>query len=156
MTFPARVATCLWFDGPAEEAANFYVSLIPDSRITHILRPDPDGPALMVHFELGGTPYQALNGGPHCQLNEAASISVHTRDDAETDRLWDALAADGGKEIQCGWLTDRFGVSWQIVPQDLPGMLGAEDREAAGRAMNAMLAMTKIDIAAVAAAFRGE
>jgi len=151
-----KVSTCLWYDGDAEEAAAFYTSLLPDSRITGTFRPSPDGPALMVEFTLGGTPFQALNGGPHYKFTEAASISVSTDDQAETDRLWAALTADGGSEGRCAWLKDRFGVSWQIVPKTLSRLLASSDRAAAGRAMEAMLAMRKIDIAALEAAYRGE
>jgi predicted 3-demethylubiquinone-9 3-methyltransferase (glyoxalase superfamily) len=109
-----------------------------------------------VTFTLGGAPFQALNGGPKYEFTEAASISVITRDQAETDRLWEALIADGGSESQCAWLKDRFGLSWQIVPEVLPRLLGAADRQAADRAMQAMLLMRKIDIAALERAFRGE
>ena len=151
-----KVRTCLWFDGTGEEAAQYYVSLLPDSAITSVSRPDPTGPALVVEFTLAGTPYMALNGGPHYKLTPAASIPVRTKDQEETDRLWDALVRDGGQESMCAWLTDRFGVSWQVVPDALVTMLGAEDREAAGRATQAMLQMKKIDIAALEAAFRGE
>ena len=152
----AKVATCLWFDGNAEEAAGFYTSLIPDSRITSIMRLHPDGPALIVGFTLGGAPFQALNGGPQYKFSEATSISVTTAGQEETDRLWAALMAGGGSESQCAWLKDRFGLSWQIVPEALPRLLGSPDRAAAGRAMQAMLGMRKIDIAALEAAFRGE
>lgn len=147
-----RVKTCLWFDGAAEEAARFYTGLIENSRITNISRMGDDQPALMVSFELDGTPYQALNGGPQFKFTEAASISVTTADQAETDRLWTALTADGGQESMCGWLKDRYGLSWQIVPAALPSFLGHPDKEAAGRAMQAMLKMRKIDIAALEAA----
>ena len=118
-----KVRTCLWFDDQALPAAEFYCSLIPDSRIDHIGRHSDGQPiakpgkVLSVEFTLAGTPYQALNGGPHFTLSDAVSISVSTRDQAETDRLWDALTADGGAESQCGWLKDRFGLSWQIVPK---------------------------------------
>ena len=151
-----KVAICLWFDGDAEAAAAFYTSLLPDSRITNVLRPAPDGPALLVEFTLGGAPFQALNGGPQYRFSEAASISVSTEDQEETDRLWAALIADGGSESQCAWLKDRFGMSWQIVPKALPRMLGSSDRVASGRAMQAMMGMRKIDIAALDAAYRGE
>jgi predicted 3-demethylubiquinone-9 3-methyltransferase (glyoxalase superfamily) len=151
-----RVSTCLWFDGNAEDAAEFYTALIPDSRVTSIARLNPDRPALIVGFTLGGAPFQALNGGPHYKFSEATSISVITADQEETDRLWAALIAGGGSESQCAWLKDRFGVSWQIVPEALPRLLGSPDRAAAGRAMQAMMGMRKIDIAALEAAFRGE
>lgn len=152
----ARVRTCLWFEGKGEEAARFYVSLIPHSRIESEFCPDPEGPPLVVNFTLGGTPYQVLNGGPHFKLTEAASISVLCEDQEETDRLWNAFLADGGAESQCGWLKDRFGLSWQVVPEALPRLLSDPDREAAGRAMQAMMGMRKIDIAALEAAHRGE
>lgn len=145
------VRTCLWFDGQAEQAATFYCGLIANSRLTGIHRPMPDGPALMVNFELDGVPYQALNGGPQFQFTEAASISVTTADQAETDRLWDALC-DGGQESKCGWLKDRWGLSWQIVPAALPQYLGHPDRAAAARAMQAMLGMRKLVIAELQAA----
>ena len=153
--FP-RVATCLWFDGQAEEAAGFYASLIPNSKITNVMRLSPDGPALMVDFTLVGAPFKALNGGPQYRFNEAASISVSTENQADTDRLWTALTADGGSEGQCAWLKDRFGMSWQIAPKALGQFLGASDRAAAGRAMQAILAMRKIDIARLETAFRGQ
>jgi len=150
------VRTCLWFDSAGEEAARFYVSLLPGSKIKTILRPEPDRPPLVVELSLAGTPYMFLNGGPHYELSPAASIAVRTVDQAETDRLWDALLADGGTESMCGWLTDRFGVSWQIEPEAVLRMIGAEDREAAGRAIEAMKKMHRIDIAAIEAAFRGK
>ncbi|MEZ5064297.1 MAG: VOC family protein [bacterium] len=152
---PPKIAVCLWFDDQAEEAAKFYTSLIPNSEITGILRPDASRPAVMVNFTLGGAAFQGLNGGPHVKHNEAASISVSTKDQAETDRLWDALLANGGSELQCAWLKDRFGVHWQIVPEALPKYLGASDTEAAGRAMQAMLGMKKIVVSELEAAFRG-
>ena len=156
MSDKPKVRTCLWFDGKGEEAAEFYVSLLPDSKIDSVSRAEPSKPPLIVELTLAGAPYMFLNGGPHYKLSPAASIAVRTVDQAETDRLWEALLADGGEESMCGWLTDRFGVSWQVVPDALPRMLGAEDREAAGRATQAMLQMKKIDIAALEAAFRGE
>jgi predicted 3-demethylubiquinone-9 3-methyltransferase (glyoxalase superfamily) len=149
------VRTCLWFDGIGEQAAELYVTLLPDSRIETVSRPEPGKPALVVDLSLAGTPYMFLNGGPQYEQSPAASIAVRTADQAETDRLWDALLADGGVESMCGWLTDRFGVSWQIVPDDLPRLIGADDRAAAQRAMQAMFQMKKIDIAALEAAFRG-
>ncbi len=151
-----KVAICLWFDSEAEAAAHLYTSLIPNSEITHIMRPHPDGPAVMVTFTLGGVPFQALNGGPQFPQTEAASIVVSTKDQAETDYLWDALTANGGSESQCAWLKDRFGVSWQIVPEALPRLISSSDHEASQRAMQAMLTMRKIDIAALESAYRGE
>ncbi len=111
----ASVRTCLWFDGQGEVAARFYVSLLPGSAIEGVHRPAPDGPALIVEFSLAGAPYMVLNGGPKYTHTPAASISVSTDDQETTDRLWAALTADGGRESRCGWLVDRFGVSWQIV-----------------------------------------
>ena len=151
----SKVSTCLWCDGTAEQAAEFYVSLIPDSKVLNVFRPVPGGPALIVEFTLAGTPYQCLNGGPQFTHSEAASISVMTKDQEETDRLWIALTADGGADGRCGWVKDRFGLSWQIVPEALTRLLSDKDREAAGRAMQAMMGMRKIDIAKLEAAFRG-
>ena len=119
MEFTAKVRTCLWFDGRGREAAEFYVSLLPDSAIEAPYRPAPDAPPLVVEFTLAGTPYMILNGGPQYPHTPTASISVPTRDQEETDRLWAALTADGGRESRCGWLVDRYGVSWQIVPEAL-------------------------------------
>jgi predicted 3-demethylubiquinone-9 3-methyltransferase (glyoxalase superfamily) len=151
---PKKVRTCLWFDGNAEEAAEFYVSLIPDSQIDSYFRTDSNGPPLVVEFTLGGTSYMGLNGGPTFKLSEAASIVVSTRDQKETDELWNKLTADGGSESACGWLRDRYGLSWQIVPEALPRLLKDSDREAAGRAMQAMMQMQKINVAALEAAFQ--
>jgi len=150
------VRTCLWYDDNALEAAEFYVSLLPNSSIDSIVRTPPDGPVVVVEFTLDGTPYMGLNGGPRHKLSEAVSISVPTPDQAETDRLWEALSADGGEEIQCGWVRDRFGLYWQIVPEIMPRALASDDREAASRAFQAMLTMTKLDAAALEAAFKGE
>lgn len=151
-----KVRTCLAYKDQAEEAARFYVSLIPDSVFEGAFRREPNGPALLVSFTLAGTPYQALNMGRETIHNEAFSISVMTKDQRETDALWEKLLEGGGAEIQCSWLKDRFGVHWQIVPEALPRMLMDEDRAAAERAFQAMLGMVKIDIAALEAAFRRE
>jgi predicted 3-demethylubiquinone-9 3-methyltransferase (glyoxalase superfamily) len=152
----AKVRTCLAFRDQAEEAARFYASLIPGSEVETAFRPDPSAPALTVFFTLAGTPYQALNMGDYVALNDAVSISVTTKDQEETDRLWKALLADGGAENRCGWLRDRFGLAWQIVPKALPRLLTDPDRAAAGRAMRAMMGMTKLDVAALETAFHGE
>jgi predicted 3-demethylubiquinone-9 3-methyltransferase (glyoxalase superfamily) len=144
-----KVRTCLWFDGDGQDAAEFYVSLLPDSTIE-------TAGGMVIELRLAGTPYMFLNGGPQYKLSPAASIAVRTADQAETDQLWGALVADGGEESMCGWLTDRFGVSWQIVPDALPRMLGADDRKAADRAMQAMLKMKKINIAQLETAFVGQ
>jgi len=148
MSATSTVSVCLWYDGKAEEAARFYTSLIPNSEIKSTS-------PFMVTFTLDGVPFQAMNGGPKFKPNEAASIVVHTKDQEETDRLWNALTANGGAESRCAWLKDRFGVSWQIVPEILPKLFGSPDRQAANRAMQAMLQMSKIDIAALEAAFNG-
>ena len=149
MTSPSIVAICLWYDKNAEEAARFYVSLINNSKITSVS-------PVIVTFTLDGVPFQALNGGPQYKPTEAASIVVTTNDQAETDRLWNALTDNGGKEGRCAWLKDRFGVSWQIVPRILPILLSSSDREAADRAMQAMLSMKKIDIAMLESAYKNE
>ena len=156
MNTHAKVRTCFWFERGGEEAARFFVTLLPDSRIESTHRTAADQPPLVVDFTLAGTPYQILNGGPAFAPTPAASISVVTEDQAETDRLWDALTADGGKEGRCGWLTDRWGVSWQIVPRILIESLRADDRAAAGRAFEAVMSMNRIEIAGIEAAVRGE
>ena len=147
----SKVRTCLWFEKDGLEAGRFYTGLVPNSQL------DTDAPEgsnpIIVAFSLGGVPYQILNGGPHHRLTPAASIVVTTRDQPETDQLWDALTANGGEPGRCGWLTDRWGLSWQIVPEALPRFLGASDRAAAGRAQAAMMQMSKINIAALEAAF---
>lgn len=155
----AKVRTCLWFEKGVEEAVGFYVSLLPDSRIEqmvtydHLLGP-PHGDVKVIDFTLAGTGYQAMEAGPHEYFNDAMSISVATGDQNETDRLWTALTADGGRPVQCGWLKDRWGVSWQIVPRRLFEMTADADKAAARRALFAMLEMQKIDIAMLERAFR--
>lgn len=146
--------TCLWFYGQCEEAASFYVTLLPDSRIDEMLRRPDDEVATVVAFTLGGAAYLALDGGPHLRLTEAVPISLMTQDQAETDRLWAALTADGGEGGRCGWLRDRFGLSWQILPEALPHMLACASRDAAGRMAEAMMEMGRIDIAVLEAAAR--
>jgi predicted 3-demethylubiquinone-9 3-methyltransferase (glyoxalase superfamily) len=140
----------LWFDTQAEEAANFYVSLFKDGKITGVSR-GPDGKAFVVNFEIAGSRYLALNGGPLYTFNEAFSIFVNVEDQAEVDRFWDALTA-GGEESRCGWLKDKYGLSWQIVPKALGECLGHPDPEKAGRAMQAMMGMKKIIVAELVAA----
>jgi predicted 3-demethylubiquinone-9 3-methyltransferase (glyoxalase superfamily) len=149
------VRTCLWYGGNGHEAAEFYVSLIPGSRIESAMRPAPDAPPLVIDFTLGGTPYQILNADPRHPHTEAASISVLTADQAETDRLWDALTADGGAPVACGWCRDKYGLSWQIIPRALTTLMMQPDRAAAGRVMAAMMQMVKIDVATLEAASRG-
>jgi predicted 3-demethylubiquinone-9 3-methyltransferase (glyoxalase superfamily) len=158
----SKIATCLWFDGNAEEAASFYVSLLPDSRIDKVQKNVSDGPSgktgsvLIIQFTLAGQPFQALNGGMKVEYSFAMSLSVSCEDQAEVDGLWSALTRDGGSEVQCGWLKDRFGVSWQIVPKALPRLLADPDPARAKRAMEAMMKMIKIDIAAVESAAAGK
>jgi predicted 3-demethylubiquinone-9 3-methyltransferase (glyoxalase superfamily) len=151
----SKITPCLWYDHNAEEAANFYVTLFPDSRIDNVVRSPADNPSmkeggvLVVEFTLAGLPYIGLNGGPQFPFTEAVSFQVKTEDQAETDRLWDALIANGGEESMCGWLKDRWGLSWQITPARLLELMADKDRDRARRAMEAMMTMRKIDIAAV-------
>ena len=148
----SKISPCLWFDGEAEEAANFYVSLLPDSRVERVQKNVMDSPAgkagtvLVVDFTLAGQRFMALNGGTRFEYTHAISFEVDCADQAEVDRLWDALS-NGGKVEQCGWLKDRYGVSWQIVPTVLPELLGDPDPAKAQRVMQAMLRMIKLDIA---------
>jgi predicted 3-demethylubiquinone-9 3-methyltransferase (glyoxalase superfamily) len=141
----------LWFDGTAEAAATFYVTLFEGSRITHVT-PGSGGAAQWVSFELAGRTYYAFNGGPQYKHTAAFSLFVECSDQAEVDRLWSSLTAGGGAPGQCGWLTDRFGLSWQIIPKRLGELLGDPDRARAGRVMQAMLRMQKIDVAVLEAA----
>lgn len=150
-----KLRTCLGFNGNGHEAVEFYVSLLPDSYVESSFTMKTGGPPLVIEFTLAGAPYMVLNDGPKFEPSMAASISVLTQDQAETDRLWAALTADGGSESMCGWLVDRYGVSWQIVPEALPKLISADDRAAAGRAFEAMMTMRKIDIAEIEAAFNG-
>ncbi|HYD38480.1 MAG TPA: VOC family protein [Allosphingosinicella sp.] len=157
-----KVTPCLWFDGNAEEAANFYVSLLPDSRIDEVVRSPGDYPSgkagdvILVDFTIAGRKYSALNGGPEFKFNEAVSFIIHCDDQAEVDRLWAALVADGGEEVQCGWLKDRFGLSWQVTPERMFEMLASPDREAAKRAFDAMMTMVKLDLPTLERAFADE
>jgi predicted 3-demethylubiquinone-9 3-methyltransferase (glyoxalase superfamily) len=157
----SKIAPCLWFDGQAEAAANLYVSLFPEAEITAISRYGPgsafaEGTALMVEFTLAGQRFQALNGGPHYALTPAVSLSIACKDAAEVDHYWDGLTAGGGEESRCGWLTDRFGVSWQVVPDGLGALMSDPDPERARRAAQAMMTMRKLDLAAMRAAAEGE
>ena len=146
------LVTCLWFDGTAEEAAEFYTGMLPDSRIDKVWRSPadtPSGPAgmvLTVDFTLDGQRFQGLNGGPEFAFNEAVSFVIECEDQPEVDRLWDALTADGGEPGPCGWLKDRFGLSWQIVPRQLNELVEDPDPERARRAREAMLEMGKIEV----------
>ncbi len=157
----SKIAPCLWFDGEAEEAANFYVSLLPDSRIERVQKNVIDSPggkagtALIVEFTLAGQRFLALNGGTRFEYTHAISFQVDCEDQAEVDRLWTALS-DGGKIEQCGWLKDRYGVSWQIVPKILSEMLADPDPEKAARVMQAVLQMIKLDIEGLRKAYNGK
>jgi predicted 3-demethylubiquinone-9 3-methyltransferase (glyoxalase superfamily) len=151
------IRTCLWFrDGRGAEAAAFYCSLLPGSRVERMLTGDNGiGTFSVIDFVLGGVPYQILDAGPHFLLTEAVSIAVATADQAETDRLWAALTADGGTASVCGWLKDRYGVSWQIYPQRLIELTTHSDKQVAAKAMAAMMQQSKIDVAVIEAAVRG-
>ncbi|MEL6224907.1 MAG: VOC family protein [Cyanobacteria bacterium J06627_8] len=155
-----KVVPCIWFDGDAEAAAQFYVSLLPDSRIDRVLKSPadiPSGPAgtvLIVEFTLAGTKYMGLNGGPQYSFTEAVSFQIYCDDQSEVDRLWIALA-DGGSEVACGWLKDRWGLSWQIIPTRLIELLNDPDTERSRRVQEAMMKMVKIDISKIERAANG-
>jgi predicted 3-demethylubiquinone-9 3-methyltransferase (glyoxalase superfamily) len=157
----SRITPCLWFDGKAEEAAQFYVSLLPNSRIDAVLPYSVETPGgkpgdvMTVEFTLAGESYMALNGGPYFQFTPAISLSVSCIDQAEVDRLWDALS-DGGSPQQCGWITDRYGVSWQVVPAVLGTMMKDKDPARVRRVMEAVLKMIKLDVNTLESAYRGE
>jgi predicted 3-demethylubiquinone-9 3-methyltransferase (glyoxalase superfamily) len=156
-----KITICLWFDGVAEDAATFYTSLFPNSRINAVNRSPSDNPSgpkgsvLTVDFTLDGRSYIGLNGGDDFKFTEAISLSIDCADQAEVDRYWDALLANGGEESVCGWLKDRFGLSWQVVPRRMTEMFASPDRAGAERAMQAMLKMVKLDVAELEAAFAG-
>jgi len=141
-----KITPFLWFDTQAEEAMNFYVSLFKNSKVKDISR-GPDGRAFIVSFELDGQEFMGLNAGPQFKFNEAVSMYVDCEDQAEVDHFWDALTADGGEESQCGWLKDKYGLSWQIVPKQLTELMGDPDPEKSQRVMDAMLKMQKIIVA---------
>lgn len=148
-----KITPVLWFDGNAEEAANFYVTLLPNSHVDNVARSPADTPSglegsvITVDFTLAGQQLQGLNGGPDFKFTEAVSFRIDCDDQAEVDRLWNALTANGGEESVCGWLKDRYGLSWQITPRRLGELLSDPDPARARRAMEAMLKMVKIDIA---------
>ena len=150
----SKLSPCLWFDGQAEEAAHFYASLLPDSHVDTVHRAPSEYPSgragdvLTVEFTLAGMPFVGLNGGPHFTFNEAVSFQIYTDDQAETDRLTAALSAVPEAE-QCGWVKDRYGLSWQIVPRRLLALMTDPDRARAKRAMDAIMQMKRIDIAAI-------
>jgi predicted 3-demethylubiquinone-9 3-methyltransferase (glyoxalase superfamily) len=153
---------CLWFNGQAEEAAAFYTGIFPNSRVDKVTRAAADNPSgkkgdvLTVDFTLDGEPFNGLNGGPDFRFNESISFIVDCADQAEVDRYWDALVADGGEHGPCGWLKDRFGVSWQIVPRRLYELLEGPDAAASERAMQAMLQMGKLDVETLERAYAGD
>lgn len=154
-----KITPCLWFDGQAEQAAQFYTSVFPNSRINEVARYDEAGPgepgsAMMVTFELDGQEFAGLNAGPQFPFTEAVSFQIDCADQAEADHYWNALT-DGGEESQCGWLKDRFGLSWQVVPRRLVELLTDADPGRAHRAMTAMMGMRRIDVAVVERAADG-
>ena len=157
----SKITPCLWYNHNAEEAANFYVTLFPDSRVDNIVKAPADTPSqkegdvLVVEFTLAGQPYIGLNGGPHFPVTEAVSFQIKTKDQAETDRLSAALIADGGEQGPCGWVKDRWGVSWQVSPTRLLELITDSDPETARRATEAMLKMGKLDIATIEDAAAG-
>lgn len=160
---PARpkITPCLWFERQAEEAAHFYTSIFPGSSINRILRATADTPGpktgdvLLVEFTLAGQRYQALNGGPHEKFNDAISLSVDCAGQNDVDHYWEALTRDGGRPVQCGWLKDKYGLSWQIVPRRLTELTSDPDPDKARRALEAVLKMVKIDIAVIEQAANG-
>lgn len=155
-----KITPCLWFRNEAEEAVDFYVSIFPDAKKGKVMRSGEAGPGsagsvIMVEFELAGQSFQALNGNNEGDFNNSISLSVNCKDQAEVDRYWDGLIDGRGKGIACSWLKDRYGVSWQIVPDILPKLLTDPDKAKAGRAMQAMLKMVKIDVAEIEKAAKG-
>ncbi|BCW36421.1 VOC family protein [Arthrobacter sp. StoSoilA2] len=150
-----KISTCLWFDGRAAEAAEFYTSTFDDSSILTSM-PGPGGDVLTVDFEIEGRQFMALNGGPAFTFNEAVSLVVNCDSQDEVDRYWNALLEGGGEESQCGWLKDKFGLSWQIVPVGMPGLLNGPDPAGSQRAMEAMLKMRKLDINVLQKAYDGD
>jgi predicted 3-demethylubiquinone-9 3-methyltransferase (glyoxalase superfamily) len=156
-----RITPSLWFDGNAEQAAEFYVSLFPNSTVDRVYRAPadnpstPEGAVLLVWFTLDGQRFNGVNGGPQFPFTEAVSFEIECADQAEVDRLWDAITADGGEAGQCGWCRDRFGLWWQVVPRQMGDYVGGPDPDGARRAMEAMLAMRKLDVAALRAAYEG-
>ena len=160
MSVRQKITPFLWYESQAEEAASFYVSLFKDSKISSVMRcgeggPGPAGSALTVSFQLAGLGFIALNGGPHFKLTEAFSMSVDCESQAEVDDLWERLS-EGGSKSQCGWMKDKYGLSWQIVPNILGKLLGDPDPAKSARVMQAMMQMTKIDIQKLQQAYDGK
>jgi predicted 3-demethylubiquinone-9 3-methyltransferase (glyoxalase superfamily) len=155
-----KITTFLWFDNQAEEAINFYVSIFKNSRVGDVVRygetgPGPKGQVMTAEFQLAGQQFIALNGGPHFKFTEAISLVVNCDTQEEVDELWERLS-EGGQKVQCGWLKDRFGLSWQIVPTVLKDLLKDKDPEKTNRVMQALMKMTKLDIAELKAAYEGK
>jgi len=155
-----KISPFLWFDNQAEEAANFYVSVFPNSKIVNVARngdggPGPKGSVLVVQFDLDGQRVSALNGGPQFKFSEAISLWVDCKTQDEVDRYWQKLTAGGGSEVECGWLKDKYGLSWQIVPEILPQMLADPDPKKAKRVMDAMMKMKKLEIVGLKKAYEG-
>ena len=159
------ITPCLWFDSQAEEAANFYVSIFKNSKITKVQRygeegkehhRKPVGSVMVAAFEINGQPFTALNGGSLFEISEAVSFQVMCDSQEEVDYYWEKFTADGGNAVQCGWVTDKFGVSWQVVPTKLFELIDGKDAEKSGRAMGAMMQMVKLDIAKLQAAYDGK
>lgn len=160
-----KMSTCLWFDNQGEEAANFYISVFKNGKIQHIQRygkegfeihKRPEGSVMTVDFEINGQPFTALNGGPLFKFNDAISLVVHCETQKEIDDYWQKLTADGGQEVQCGWLKDKYGLSWQIVPSVMEKMMRSPDKAKTERVTKAFLKMKKFDIAALERAFDGK
>lgn len=152
----SKIVPCLWFDGQAEEATHYYVSVFERAEILSIDRVGDDQRVLTTSFVLDGQEFMAINGGPQFHFTEATSFLVRCKSQAEIDRLWDTLLADGGHVLDCGWLKDKYGLPWQIVPAIMLEMLGDADRERAGRVMQAMLQMVKMDIPTLERAWAGD
>ncbi|MEJ2378817.1 MAG: VOC family protein [Pseudolabrys sp.] len=161
----SKITPCLWFDSEAEEAANFYCSVFDNSRITQVSRyPEagqeihkkPAGSAMVVAFELDGQPFTALNGGPNFMFDEAVSFQIMCEIQDEINHYWNSLTGNGGQEGPCGWLKDRFGLSWQVVPSAIPRMMSDPDAAKTARVMNAFMTMKKLDIAMLERAYAGE
>jgi predicted 3-demethylubiquinone-9 3-methyltransferase (glyoxalase superfamily) len=154
-----KITTCLWFDGQAEEAMNLYTSIFKNSKVLSVMRWPKgnalEGKVLVASFELDGMQFQALNGGPRYKFTEAISLSIDCKHQEEVDHFWTRLTEGGGEPGPCGWLKDKFGVSWQIVPEQLPRLLQDPDQAKAGRVMAAMMQMGKIDIAKIEEAAKG-
>ena len=161
MLFRSRITPCLWYDGVAEEAVKLYTSLFPESHIDDVMRSASDNPSvnegavLLVRFTLAGQPLLALNGGPQFRFTEAVSLQIDCADQDEVDHYWEGLIAGGGEHGQCGWLKDRFGLSWQVIPREMQQYLGGPNPDGARRAMQAMLEMQRLVVADLRKAYEG-